>query len=73
MNPSAAVNLMVVIVGLVVVASLMLAGRWFLPKQHPLRVWVTGFFDRRGPLEMARLVGAVLLVATWGVLTLLYS
>jgi len=73
MNPSAAINLMVVASGLVIVAALMIAGRWLLPKQHPLRNWAASFFNRRGPLETARLAGLVAFMVTLSVLTLWYS
>lgn len=73
MNSFAAINLMVVISGLAVVAALMFAGRWLLPKHDPLRNWAANFFNRRGLLESARLAGLVVLMVTLGVLTLWYS
>lgn len=73
MNPSAAINLMVVVSGLLVVAALMFAGRRFLPKQNALRNWAANFFKHRGPLETARLAGLVVLTVTLSALTLWYS
>lgn len=70
MNGTVLVNVVIVSCGAAVFFALSVLGARYLSEEHWLRKWAIAFMTHNGPLEMARLVGFVLLVIAAVVLSL---
>jgi len=66
-------NLLLLLAGGVAFFVLWFVAQRYLPVQHWLRKWAASSVERRGWFESAQLVGAVLLVGVFVVLTIAYA
>jgi hypothetical protein len=66
-------NVVMVFAGTVVFLLVWVLGRRYLSENHWLRECALAFMEHRGPLEMARLVGVLLLICAFAALTIAYS
>ena len=66
-------NVVMVLAGAAVFLAAWLLGERYLPEHHWLRKWMITSVERRGFLETARMVGIVLLLFAFAVLTIAYS
>lgn len=73
MNGTVFLNVVMVLAGTAVLLAVCLLGGRFLPEHHWLRKWTIASVKRRGYLETARMLGIVLLMCAFAVLTLTYS
>jgi hypothetical protein len=73
MNGAVFVNVVIVLMGAAVLIGALYVGRRYLPEHHWLRKLLIAAMERRGPLEMVRMVGMVLLICALGALTIVYS
>jgi hypothetical protein len=73
MNGAVLVNVVIVVVGAAVLVVASYVGGRYLPEHHWLRKWSIDALERRGPLEMARTVGVVLLICAFVALAIVYS
>ena len=56
-------NVLVVLFGAASVLTVLSLGRRFLPHNFWLRKWMHSSLERRGPLETARIIGIVVVIA----------
>jgi hypothetical protein len=70
---SALLDFVLLLAGGVAFFVLWFVAQRYLPVQHWLRKWAAASVERRGWVESAQLVGAVLLMCVFVVLTIAYA